>query len=167
MEVHEVVFEKLIGDLNYDPKRGGLYLCLGLMALGLWFFASPDARFSPVPLIVGAGGVILLLKGLYLFRKTSSGLDVSQSGLSLSRTQSETLTKNPSLSKTGGPAPLFAQIVQDFGAGALLLWPVLHIAQTVNPGWKLPTVPVGLGGIGIFLFGWGIGRIFRSTQRDD
>jgi hypothetical protein len=165
MELREVIFENLIGDLDYHPKRGGLYLCLGAAALCLWAFASPDARFSTVPLVLGAGSLTLMLKGVFLLRKTSKGLDTSQDGLSLSRVGPISLTEGASPSKHVRPWPASAaQIVQDFGAGALLLWPVLHFAQSVNEEWNLPTVPVLLGGLGIFLLGWGLGRIFRSTH---
>jgi hypothetical protein len=165
MELREVIFDNMVGDLDYDPKRGGLYLCLSFAALCLWAFTSPDAKFSVVPLVLGAGSLTLMLKGVFLLRKTSKGLDTSQGGLSLSQVRSDFLIEDTSPSKPVRPWPASAaQIVQDFGAGSLLVGPVLHFAESVNETWNPPTVPVLLGGAGIFLLGWGFGRIFRSTR---
>jgi hypothetical protein len=72
MEYREV-FENLIGDMDFDPKRGGLYLSLGAAALCVWGFAPPNARFSPVPMVFGAGSLTLILKGVFLLQNKSLG----------------------------------------------------------------------------------------------
>jgi hypothetical protein len=165
MEFRDLIFENLIGDLDYDPKRGALYLCLSAAALCFWVLASPNAKFSPVPMVLGAGGITLFLKGVFLLRKTSKGLDTSQGGLSLSTSTPEVLPESASSSRPIRPWPSnAAQLVQDFGAGSLLLWPVLHVAESVNEGWNPPVFPVALGGAAIFLLGWGMRRILRTTH---
>lgn len=113
MELREVIFENLNGDLDYDPKRGGLYLILGAAALCLSVLASTDVRFGPVPLVLGAGSLTLILKGVFLLRKMSTGLDTSQGGLSLSKVRSDLLTEGGSPSKTVRPWTAYAaQIVK-------------------------------------------------------
>jgi hypothetical protein len=43
MEFREKIFDNMVGDLEYHPKRALLYLALGMAALAVWAFA-PDGH---------------------------------------------------------------------------------------------------------------------------
>lgn len=48
-----------------------------------------------------------------------------------------------------------AQILQDFGAGSLLLWPLLNLGKDLDSSWTgPPRFPVLLVGVAIFVLGW-------------
>jgi hypothetical protein len=116
MTLRERVWEDLAADLEYHPKRGLLYLCLAAAAFAFWACSSPDHRVTSAPLVFLVGGVALLLKGLFLFRKSSEGLALTQYQL-------DELSA-PSNRKVLPPVSILAaQIIQDFGTGALLAWP--------------------------------------------
>ena len=59
MALREFVFENLIGDLEYHPKRALVYLELGGAALCVWIFAPSDAKFEVIPLVFGVGSLAL------------------------------------------------------------------------------------------------------------
>ena len=164
MALREAVFDNLIGDLEYHPKRGILYLALGVAALCFWTFAPSDNKLSLIPLVFGAGSITLFLKGVFLLRKTSDGLGLSQEGLSISQHEIAQFP-SPSPQKTFQPIPtLVAQLIQDFGAGAFLLGPVPHIGNNINVFWNnLPSFSVFLTGAALFLVGWVIRRLSSSA----
>jgi hypothetical protein len=114
VSIRELFMENLAGDLEYHPRRAMIYLGLGVAAMCFWIFSTPESKFSTVPLVFALGSLTLLLKRVFLLRKSSEGLGLSQQELDqLSDSSSRKLL--PSLPNQA------AQIVQDFGAGSLLL----------------------------------------------
>jgi hypothetical protein len=164
MEFKEVVFENLIGDLDYHPKRAVLYLGLGVAALCVWIFAPSEDKFTAIPLVFGGGSATLLLKGLFLLRKTSAGLILPQKSLGLS--QQESVQHSSPVVRNTFPSVqvLSAQIIQDFGTGVVLLGSILHFWNNLKDSWEsLPTLPIFLTGGVLFLAGWLIRRATSST----
>src|SRR5256885_10766287 len=97
--------------------------------------------------------VTLLVKGIFLLRKSSEGLGLTPSELAD--------LSDPSNCKTLPSVPnQAAQIVQDFGAGSLLLWPLLNVGQDIDHSWSNPPrVTVFLSGAILFFLGWFIRRL--------
>jgi hypothetical protein len=153
MDLREFFLENLAADLEYHPRRGALYLGLGVACLCVWMFAPSGPGYTVVRLVFGVGSLGLLLKGAFLLRKASEGLGLSE--LELAQ------LSDPSTRKTLPPMPtVAAQIIQDFGTGVFLLGPVLHLATNVNEAWRgLPGLLVTLIGAGLFLVGWLVRRL--------
>ncbi len=140
----EFFLENFAGDLEYHPRREILYLGLGVAALCFWIFSPPETKLRVVPLVFLLGSLTLLLKGIFLFRKSSEGLGLTQWEL--------TELSNPSKRRLLPSVPnQAAQIVQDFAAGPLLLWPLLDMSK--------PRVPVFVNCAVLFSFGWLIRRL--------
>src|SRR4030081_2755825 len=118
MTIREFFLENLAGDLEYHPRRAAIYLGLGVAALCFWVFTRPDAKITAVPLVFGPGSLTLLVKGIFLLRRSSEGLGLSQHQRS-SVPASANHKDLPSL------AAQAAQMFQDFGTGPFLLWPLL------------------------------------------
>jgi len=156
--LREFFFENFTGDLEYHPRRAVLYLGLAVAALCFWIFSPPDAKFSTLPLVFVLGSVTLLLKGIFLLRKSSEGLGLTTSELAD--------LSDPSNRKSLPSVPnQAAQIVQDFGAGSLLLWPLLNVGQDIDHSWSNPPrVHVFLTGAILFVLGWLVRRL-TSTPR--
>ena len=156
MSVREFFLENFAGDLEYHPRRAAIYLGLAMAAICFWIFSPQEAKFSTVPLVFALGSLTLLLKGIFLLRKSSEGLGLTQ--------QEHDQLSDPSNRKNLPSIPnQAAQIVQDFGAGSLLLWPILNVGKDIDYTWtNPPRVPVFLTGAILFLLGWLIGR-FTST----
>jgi hypothetical protein len=70
----EFFLENFAGDLEYCPRRAVLYLGLAMAALCFWIFCPPEAKFSTLPLVFLLGSLALVLKGIFLLRKSSEGL---------------------------------------------------------------------------------------------
>jgi hypothetical protein len=151
--LREFFFENFAGDLEYHPRRAALYLILAAAAMCSWIFSTPDAKFSTLPLVFVLGSLMLFLKGIFLLRKSSEGLGLTQSEL-------DDLS-HPSNRKSSPSLPnQAAQIVQDFGAGSLLLWPLLNVGKDIDHSWSNPPrIPVFLTGAILFLLGWVIRRL--------
>src|SRR5215831_12143075 len=67
--------------------------------------------------------------------------------------------------------PLFAiaaqvsQIIQDFGTGSFLLWPLLNIGRDIDKSWSDPPLfRVFLIGATLFLIGWAVRRAFSTKE---
>lgn len=156
MDLRASVLENFAGDLEFHPKRGALYLGLGAAALCYWILAPSNEKFTVVRSVFGLGSAALFLKGVFLLRKTSEGLGLSQ--MDLAR-----LSDSASRKPLPSTPCLVAQIVQDFGAGGLLLGPVLHVARdAVKPSEPL-VLPVFLIGLALFLVGWSVRRFTSSA----
>src|SRR5258708_4929933 len=151
--LREFFLENFAGDLEYNPRRAGLYLSLAVAALCFWIFSAPEVKFTAIPLIFGLASLTLLLKGIFLLRKSSEGLGLTPSELA-DLSDSSNRKNLPSIPNQA------AQIIQDFGVGPLLLWPVLNAAKdthhtSVNP----PRVSGALTGAVLFAVGWLIRRV--------
>jgi hypothetical protein len=154
--LREFLFENFAGDLEYHPRRGILYLGLAAAALCFWIFSPPETKFSTTPLVFVLGSLTLLLKGIFLLRKSSEGLGLS--ALEMAE------LSNPSNRKGLPSIPnQAAQIVQDFGAGSLLLWPLLNVGKDIDQSWgNPPRGSVFLSGAILFILGWLIRRLTSS-----
>jgi len=151
--LREFFLENFAGDLEYHPRRAMLYLGLAVAALCFWIFSAPEVKFSTIPLVFGLGSLALLLKGIFLLRESSEGLGLTSS--ELDEISDPSRRKNlPSLPNQA------AQIVQDFGVGPLLLWPLLNAGKGIDHTWiNPPLVSVFLTGAVIFSLGWLIRRL--------
>ena len=157
MTIREFLLENFAGDLEYHPRRAVLYLSLAVAAFCFWVFAPPDTKFSTVPLVFVLGSLTLLGKGIFLLRKSSEGLDLTYSELSdlSDAANRKTLPSLPNLA---------AQIVQDFGVGPLLLWPILNAGKDFDHSWNNPPrVPIFLTGAILFSLGWLIRRLTSTS----
>ncbi len=151
MGLRENVFEQLVGDLEYHPRLGLIYLGLATAALCGWIFGPFDDVFATTPLVLAGGSLALLLKGIFLLRRSSEGLAFSAVELAQ--------LSDPANRKSLPPVPVVAgRIVQDFGAGVLLLGVVvLRFIQDVDKSRDIrPTWPVALTGAVFFGIGWSI-----------
>jgi len=71
MSLGEFLLENFAGDLEYHPRRAALYLGLGMTATCFWVFSSLEKRFTPIPLVFALGSLTLVVKGVFLLRKSS------------------------------------------------------------------------------------------------
>lgn len=157
MNVREFFLDNFAGDLEYHPGRALIYLALGAAALSVWVLTPGLRKFTLVPLIFGLGSLTLLLKGLFLFRKSSEGLGLSERDLA-------TLSDSSSRKELPPISIQCAQILQDFGTGAFLLWPLLHFGGAIDPSWnEAPLLALFGCGAALFFLGWLIRR-WASTH---
>jgi hypothetical protein len=146
--LREFFVENLAGDLEYNPRRATLYLSLGGIALCSWLFLNQVNKFSAIPLVCGLGSLTLLTKGIFLFRKSSEGLAMTESELA-ALSDSSNRKSLPSISEQ------VAQIIQDFGAGSFLLWPLLNMGTSIDQSWdRPPRLQVFVAGAILFFVGW-------------
>lgn len=158
MSLREFFLENFAGDLEFHPGRAALYAILGVASLCFWIFSPPETKFTATPLVFALGSLTLLLKGVFLLRKSSEGLGLSQESLTRS-TETNHRKFLPSL-----PSQV-AQIVQGFGTGSLLLWPVLKVAKDIDTTWtNPPLISVFLTGATLFALGWLIRRLATPTN---
>ena len=93
-----------------------------MIALCYWVFSPSETRFTVIPLVFALGRLTLLDKGVFLLRNSSEGLGLSEQELAK--------LSDPAVRKTLPPLPTqAAQVVQDFGTGALLFWPLLMLGK--------------------------------------
>ena len=153
MTLREFLLENIAGDLEYHPRRAGLYLSFAIAALCFWVFSPSETKFTTAPLVFALGGPTLLLKGIFLLRKSSEGLGLSERELA-------NLSDPTNRKRLPSIATQAAQIVQDFGTGAFLLWPLLNVGKDIDNSWNNPPrFPVFLSGAIVFLLGWLIRRL--------
>jgi len=157
--LREFFLENFAGDLEYHPRRAILYLALSAAALCFWIFSSLEIKFSTTHLVFALGSLTLLLKGIFLLRKSSEGL-----GLTLSDFDDlSAISSRKSLPSIPNQA---AQIVQDFGVGPLLLWPLLNVGKDIDHSWiNPPRVPIFLTGAVLFSLGWLIRRLTATPPQ--
>jgi hypothetical protein len=159
MNLRERFLDEVIGDVEHHPKRGLVYLALGTGALSFWAFGPADDRLAVVPLVFASGGAILVLKGMFLFRKSSEGLAPLPSRIDV------VAVAAPPTPKTLPPIPaLSAQAVQDFGAGGVLIAPILHFLNESNQTGEFPALALFLTGAALFLAGWCFRRLLASES---
>ena len=158
MSIREFFLENFAGDLEYHPRRAALYVVMALAAACFWFFSPAESKFTAIPLAFALGAITLLTKGIFLLRRSSEGLGLYENDLAALSEQA-TRKHLPSL-----PAQA-AQIVQDFGTGPLLLWPLLNVGKDIDQSWSDPPRlhVFAMGGI-FFLLGWTIRRLTTAQQ---
>ncbi len=147
MSLRESLLDEFAGDLEYHPRRAILYLSLGMAALGFWLLSPSDAKFTVMPLVFCLGSLTLLVKGIFLFRRSSEGLGLSER--ELANLSDPSHRKNfPSITNQ------FARILQDFGTGAFLLWPLLNFGENIDHSWdNPPRLSVFIAGTTLFFLG--------------
>jgi hypothetical protein len=112
------IIENFAGDFEYHPRRGAIYLVSALVSFGFWYFSGTNLKITVMPLVFLLGSLTLVVKGIFLLRKSSEGLGMSEQDLAE--------LSDPAHRKSLPPIPAqAAQLLQDFGAGSLLLWPLL------------------------------------------
>ena len=158
MTLREFLLENIAGDLEYHPRRALLYLSLATAAICYWFFSPSERKFAATPLVFALGSLTLLLKGTFLLRRSSEGLGLSEQELT-NLSDAANRKRLPSIPTQA------AQIIQDFGTGAFLLWPLLNIGKDIDNSWiNPPRVPVFITGAILFLLGWLIRRLTSSAN---
>jgi hypothetical protein len=159
MTIRQFFLENFAGDLEYHPRRAVLYLVLGTIALCSWIFSGYETKFTVVPLVVLLGSLTLLLKGIFLLRKSSEGLGLSHQEIAALSDPSNAKSL-PSITSQA------AQVAQDFGTGSFLLWPLLNLGKDFDHSWSDPPLfRVFLTGATLFLLGWIIRRITSSDRQ--
>lgn len=157
MTLREFFLENFAGNLEYHPRRAVLYLSLATAALCFWVFSPSETKFTAVPLVFALGSLTLLLKGIFHLRKSSEGLGLSEEELA-------NLSGPTNRKRLPSITTQVAQIVQDFGTGAFLLWPLLNVGKDFDSSWSNPPrFPVFLTGAILFSLGWVIRRLTSST----
>jgi len=158
VNLRDIFVENFAGDLEYHPRRAVLYFVLAVAAFCFWTFSPSDVQFTTVPLVFALGGIALLVKGIFLMRKSSDGLGLSDQELA-------ELSNPANRKKLPSIAAQASQIVQDFGTGSFLLWPLLHIGRDIDKSWSDPPLfRVFLIGAVLFLAGWGVRRAFSTKE---
>ena len=161
MSWREHILENFAGDLEYHPRRGAVYLLLGTAALGFWILSPHEVQFTTTRLVFALGSLPLLTKGIFLLRKSSEGVGLTDSNMA-ELAESSYRKKLPSL-----PAQA-AQVLQDFGAGAFLLWPILNMGKDFDQAWTNP--PRGwvcLSGAALFAVGWTARRFVSAGESQE
>jgi len=154
VNLRDIFVENFAGDLEYHPRRAFLYFSLAVAAFCFWIFSPSNVQFTTVPLVFALGGLALLIKGIFLMRKSSEGLGLSDQELAKLSDQSNRKGL-PSLTEQ------VSQITQDFGAGSFLLWPLLKMGEDIDKSWSDPPLfRVFLIGAILFVFGWAVRRAF-------
>ncbi len=159
MNLREIFVENFAGDLEYHPRRAVVYLILAVASFCFWVFSPSVVQFTTVPLVFAFGSLALLIKGIFLMRKSSEGLGLSDQELARLSNRSN----RKSLPSIVGQA---SQVVQDFGTGSFLLWPLLNIGKDIDKSWSDPPLfRVFLTGTILFLLGWALRRVASSNKK--
>jgi len=158
VSLREFFLENFAGDLEYHPRRAILYLVLAVAAAAYWTLSPAEAKFTTAPLVFALGALALMTKGIFLLRHSSEGLGLNQNDVAA--------LKDPANRKQFPSIPAqAAQILQDFGAGPLLLWPLLNVAKDIDQSWSdPPRVPVFIAGAVLFGLGWTIRRLTTNQS---
>jgi hypothetical protein len=157
VSIREFFLENFAGDLEYHPRRAMVYLGLAIAAACYWFLSAHDLKFTAMPLIFALGGLTLATKGVFLLKKSSEGLGHSEQRMihTPAKTEGKRLDTLPAQA---------AQIVQDFGAGPLLLWPLLNMTKDIDPSSvEAPRLTIFISGAVLFAFGWVIRRFATAA----
>jgi hypothetical protein len=158
VSLRETFVENFAGDLEYHPRRAVVYVILAVAAFCFWIFSPSQSQFTTIPLVFALGSLALLIKGIFLMRKSSEGLGLSDQELARLSDSSN----RKSLPSIVGQA---SQVVQDFGTGSFLLWPLLNIGKDIDKSWSDPPLfRVFLTGAILFLFGWALRRAASSDK---
>jgi hypothetical protein len=147
MSLRERILDDFTGDFEYHPRRGAVYLCVGIAALSVWLFSPPASRTAITPLVFGTGSLALLLKGIYMFRKSSEGIALSLEDM-------EWLSEPANRKYLPSIPSLVARIIQDFGTGALVMGVVLSTLNRSARTTLLPGFQVFVTGLVVYFAAW-------------
>jgi len=156
--IRETLLENFAADLEYHPRRAALYLCLGFAAGCFWFFTPFHLKLDAVPAVFGFGSLMLLCKGVFLLRKSSEGL-------AMTFQEVEKLTRTAAGKKLPTITAQASQVLQDFGLGPFLLWPLMTVPHNVDHSiGRPPMLMVASFGACLILVGWFIRWLTRRTN---
>jgi len=148
MNFRQSLSENFAGDLEYHPRRAALYLLLGAASACFWYFSPASTKGAVTPLVFILGALTLVTKGVFLLRKSSEGWGLTES-------EWQALSDPANLKPLPNVPVQAAQILQDFGAGPLLLWPLLNLAGDLDKSWTYPPrLKVFAAGAVLFCLGW-------------
>jgi hypothetical protein len=154
MSFRDSLLDNFADDLEYHPRRGALYLVLAVAAFCRFYLTPANARFTITSLVFAFGATTLLIKGLFLCRKSSEGLGLTETDLNRLSTRKD-LPSIPNLA---------VQIVQDFGPGPLLLWPFLRIGKDIDASWSAATeFQVLITGVILFGLSWVVRHATKAS----
>ena len=158
MTLREWLLENFAGDLEYHPKRAYAYLGLGILAIFSWYFSSSETESTTLPLMFASGGVGLIGKAIFLFRKSSEGLGLTfEDKVALGEAAKQKKLASFSLQ--------VAQIVQDFGVGVILLAFFVGASRnTKSTTSHASTHELILAGGCVFAVGWLVRWLIRWTN---
>jgi hypothetical protein len=154
VDVREYLMDNIAGDLEYHPRRALLYLALAACAACFWYLSPRESQFTSVPLVIGFGSLSLAVKGVFLMRRSSEGLGLSE--------QDRAALSEVARRKVSPPLPSqAAQVLQDFGTGPMLLWPFIDSFRNItrDAAGKTPVLLVFFVGAILFGAGWLIRRL--------
>jgi hypothetical protein len=158
VSLREIFVENFAGDLEYHPRRAVVYLILAVAAFCFWYLSPSQVQFTTVPLVFTLGSLALLVKGIFLLRKSSEGLGLSDRELA----KLSYVSNRKSLPSIAGQA---SQVIQDFGTGSFLLWPLLKYGKDLDASWGDPPLfHVFLMGAILFIVGWALRLVTSSNQ---
>jgi hypothetical protein len=159
VNLRDIFVENFAGDFEYHPRRAVVFLILAVAAFCFLIFSPAYVQFTTVPLVFALGSVALLIKGIFLLRKSSEGLGLSDQ--ELARLSDPSNRKN--LPSIVGQA---SQVIQDFGSGSFALWPLLNIGKHIDKSWSDPPLfRVFLADAILCFIGWASRRVASSSKR--
>jgi hypothetical protein len=158
MRLRETVLEDLALGLEYNPRRGALYLLLAALAIVSAVPLPGPAASSVTALVLNLGGASLFILGIFHFRKRSSG--IVNPTTSLFSVEAQQNIAAPEASTPGvraEPSRLpIATLVRHFAAGPLLLGP-LFIAWAGAHGQEVHVMWMKVIAVGGVLYSIGLG----------
>jgi hypothetical protein len=162
MRLREQVLEDVALGLEYNPRRGGIYL----LAAGVAFLSTAPlpgpATGSVATLVLDVGGAALLILGIFHFRKRSSGIVNATTSLFSAEGQPNTAAPEPHAYVAGAEPLRFpvATLVRHFAAGPLLLGPLFIVGAGAHDHAVYVTwmKVIGVGGL-LYSLGLGLEKL--------
>lgn len=152
------MLENLAGDLEYHPRKALLYFACAIGAGLLWLYSPSGGRFDSFRNGFALGGITLAMKGIFLMRKRSEGIGLTEQELD---EVAEAAQRKPLKI-----ADEVGQILQVFGAGPFLLWFLLRFTQDVDRSAKNPPIGRVIAiGAAIYVVGWLIRWASRLREK--
>src|SRR5712691_1538246 len=167
MGLRQRLLENVAGDLGYNPRRAAFYVVLGALALAACVFSRERAEYSFVPSVLALGGLALVGKGIFMFRKQSAGLGTTEESLLGPSRPRVPTTPVPLADETAQRSlpERAAQFMQDFAIGPLLLWPLINVGVNIDGIGSRPRVlPVFVTGALLYAGGWLLRRLTRHDS---
>jgi hypothetical protein len=154
MSIREHFLENFAGDLEFNPKRAILYAALSAASFLFWYRTPAPTDFTALPLTFALGSLPLLVKAIFLLRKSSEGLALTHPQIAPTPSAQSAPKVTPSLPHQA------AQLLQDFATGPLLLPLALNSAKDINPAWtNPPQLHIFLIGLALFATGFTLRRL--------
>lgn len=156
MWTKERILEEFAGDLEFNRRRAVVYVVLAAISFLLCWRLHFEGRYSFLREVVGLGGLAFLVKAVFLFRRSSDGFGATPSDF-VSTVKGQ--PSQPQPRTEGLRIGDIGQILQDFGAGSMLLWPFLALgSESTEPLFNLKLSVIATGAA-IFALGWAIRKV--------